>query len=651
MIGNLSKPGTSFKGAFAYHAHDKGRTDTADRVEWVSTRNLMTDDVARAERIMIATALDADRLKQESGVHNTGRKSAAHVQTLSLSWSPDERVSREEMERAADEAISRLGLEDHQAVVLAHNDTAHQHVHVIVNRVNPQDGRMATLSNGKRKLDQWAHEYEKRRGRIVTPKRAEKYQRREAARQRYTPEQRRAYAERKRAEAAKQATEARNQRVALSARQKDMRERHSAQWEALEARHKAQVVSGQQDYKARVAEAMQRHDKGEGLPPDTWSASDSRTPSLRPDAPLSNAEFDRQRQERDAAARVENRKREWGEFYRQQRKAERQRADMEKSPVGRLALAITAAREEKAQGSKETLWRLTLVNLISREHREKVFAGVTERDKKALIERQNFSRNQIRDQLRREYAAEIEARRSQQQEERDSLKREQAAERGEIRDQWQQLNERGDRLKGLHDRTQQKENDMARDPGTHDPTKPPPQTFEPPSPERGIRNAMGDKERPQWRSDDYFEQKSDPQGAKRQNDALDREIEKDNQQRFAGKKKQMEATLEVERQKNISERNSQQDARDRQTAKNEQGHNRAVANAERQAKDHKQAKGREAMDARAEKGRESTKERLERLSQGKPTRSMEERRAHLERLNQPKERQPRDRSKDQDRDR
>ena len=44
-------------------------------------------------------------------------------------------------------------------------------------------------------------------------------------------------------------------------------------------------------------------------------------------------------------------------------------------------------------------------------------------------------------------------------------------------------------------------------------------------------------------------------------------------------------------------------------------------------------------------------ERLERLSQGKPTRSMEERRAHLERLNQPKERQPRDRSKDQDRDR
>lgn len=632
MVPNLSKAGTSFKGAFAYHTHDKGRTDTADRVEWVSTRNLMTDDVTQAERIMIATALNSDRLKQEAGIGKAGRKSAAHVQTLSLSWSPDERVSREEMERAADEALSRLGLEDHQAVVLAHNDTAHQHVHVIINRVNPEDGRMATLSKGWDKLDKWAREYEKRRGRVDTPKRHEKFQRREAARQRYTPEQRRAYAERKRAEAAKQATEARNQRVALSARQKDMRERHSAQWQALEARHKAQVSTGQQDYKARVAEAMQRHDKGEGLPPDTWSASDSRAPSLRPDAPLSNAEFDRQRQERDAAARVENRKREWGEFYRQQRKAERQRADMEKSPVGRLALAITAAREEKAQGSKETLWRLTLVNLISREHREKVFAGVTERDKKALIERQNFSRNQIRDQLRREYVAEIEARRGQQQEERDSLKREQAAERDEIRDQWQQLNERRDRLKGLHERTQKKDrNEMDRVSGSD-------------NKKRGAEFARNEP--------------LNMTEAQKQHNAASREQERRNEMRLEKQEERQISAIEnrVEFEKNQKEQKDRAEDQGRQKAhsarKKEldaQGrHNQSVRKADA---DHREKSGREAMDARAEKGRESTKERLERLSQGKPTRSMEERRAHLERLNQPKERQPRDRSKDQDRDR
>lgn len=619
MVPNWSDPGKKFYGAFAYHGHDKGRSDSSERVEWFTTRNILTDDPKTAERIMIATALDADRRKRENGVRASGQKQQKPVQTLSLSWHPDEQVSRQEMEQAADEVIRLLGAEDRQIAIFCHNDTAHPHVHLIINRVQ-DDGRLQSFGNSKRDLSRWARDYEKRRGRIFTPKRDEKFRRQEAARQKYTPEQRRAYAERKRAEAAKQAAETRNQRVALSARQKDMRERHSAQWEALEARHKAQVASGQQDYKARVAEAMQRHDKGEGLPPDTWSASDSRSPSLRPDAPLSNAEFDRQRQERDAATRVENRKREWGEFYRQQRKAERQRADMEKSPVGRLALAITAAREEKAQGSKETLWRLTLVNLISREHREKVFQGVTERDKKALIERQNFSRNHIRDQLRREYVAEIEARRSQQQEERNALKREQAEERGEIRDQWQQLNERRDRLKGLHERTQQK----------------------------GRAN-MDREQKPGIESRDLA---GDPQGAKRQNEAAARQAEKDQEQRRE-KIKNMEESMAWNQyiHKTIEEPKARAEARDRQTAKNEQGHNRAVANAERQAKDHKQAKGREAMDARAEKGRESTKERLERLSQGKPERSMEERRANLERLSQPKERQPRDRSKDQDRDR
>lgn len=617
MVPNLSKAGRSFKGAFAYHAHDKGRSDSSERVEWVSTRNLLTDDVERAERIMIATALDADRLKSDAGIRNTGRKSPAHVQTLSLSWSPEERVSREEMERATDEAIARLGLQDHQAVVIAHNDTAHQHVHVIINRVNPSDGRMTTLSNGYRELDRWAREYEQRRGRIVTPKRDEKFRRQDEARKRFTPEQRRAYVERRRAEAAKQVAETRNQRVVLSARQKDMRERHSAQWDALEARHKAQVASGQKGYNERVKEAMQRHDKGEGLPADVWSDSASRSPSLKPNAPLSNAEHDRQRQERDAAARVENRKREWGEFYRQQRKAERQRADMEKSPTGKFALALTAAREERAQGSQEALWRLTLVNLISREHREKVFKGVIERDKKALVERQNYSRNQIRDQLRREYVAEIEARRGEQRQERDTLKREQATERSEIREQWQQLNERRDRLKELQQRTKGKAMDREEKPGLD------------------ARDMTGSE-----------------QGAKRQNDAAARQLESDNLKRLEKIGNMNEFIAKTEYNKKFYEEpKARAEARDRQAAKGEQKYNRALADGERQNKDYKQQKGREAMDARAEKGRESNKERLERLSQAQPTRSAEERRANLERLQQPEKRQPRDRSKDQDRDR
>lgn len=206
MVPNLSKAGYSFIGAKEYFAHDKRGQNhdvvkTSERVAWAATRNLMTDDPEVATRIMVATALDADRLKEAAGVKNTGRKSTAHVQTLSLAWHPGEVVSRDDMEQAADEVIELLELQDRQVVIWAHNDTAHPHIHLMINRVCMNTGRMATLSNAKLKLDQWANGYEKRRGKILTPKREEKARSRAEARQKYTLEERRAYVQARRKEA------------------------------------------------------------------------------------------------------------------------------------------------------------------------------------------------------------------------------------------------------------------------------------------------------------------------------------------------------------------------------------------------------------------------------------------------------------------
>lgn len=213
MVPNLSKSGFSFKAAEQYHNHDKRPTDskekvtTQDRVEWVSTRNLMTDDPTTATRIMIATALDGDRLKQAAGIKNTGRKSARHVQTLSLAWHPDEVVTRAEMEEAADEVIKLLELSDCQVVIYCHNDTDHTHIHLVANRVNPYNGRMAGLPNAKRKLDKWSQEYELRRGNIVSPNRDAKYRRLEKAKKRYPDaKKRRAWVENKRKEAAEKSS-------------------------------------------------------------------------------------------------------------------------------------------------------------------------------------------------------------------------------------------------------------------------------------------------------------------------------------------------------------------------------------------------------------------------------------------------------------
>lgn len=411
MVPNLSKAGHSFKGAFEYHTHDKGRTDSAERVDWTSTRNLMTDDAKTAERVMIATALDADRLKERAGIKATGRKSSAHVQTLSLAWHPGENPTREDMERAADSALKALGLEDYQAFISAHNDTAHKHLHIIINRVHPQDGRMAGLSNSKRVLDRWAHDYEKARGQIVTPQRAEKYARQAEAREKYTAEERRQYVQQKRAAQA-QAVKAEGWRApnpwaAQAARQKAMSERHSAQWRDLNERHKAEHRGDYAAYRSRLKDARERHDRA-------WTAN------------------------------AEHRKGEWSAFYREQRQHERGRRQMERSPAGFIALAITAAREERRQGSKESLARLTWSNLVSRSRREAVFQKVQDRDRAALAERQRFGRNKEFEHMATRRAQEIERRRNQQAEERSGLKAAQAGERAAIQRAWDELRARPD---------------------------------------------------------------------------------------------------------------------------------------------------------------------------------------------------------------
>ena len=119
-------PGMSFKGSMDYYLHDRkepGETEhrtSSDRVEWTSMRNLATDRTDVAVAIMISTVKDANRLKQQAGVKATGRKAKTPVKTFALSWHPDEAASldRAEMERAANQALKTIGMEQHQANIV-----------------------------------------------------------------------------------------------------------------------------------------------------------------------------------------------------------------------------------------------------------------------------------------------------------------------------------------------------------------------------------------------------------------------------------------------------------------------------------------------------------------------------------------------------
>ena len=120
--------GRGFGGLVAYLTKGSLGALNPDRVAWVSYRNLDgVDDPARAAQAMRALASEHPRTTKP-------------VYHFGLSLYPGERLTPEQWNDAVDRVLRRLGLDRHQALVIAHRDTDKQHVHVVVNRVGP-DGR------------------------------------------------------------------------------------------------------------------------------------------------------------------------------------------------------------------------------------------------------------------------------------------------------------------------------------------------------------------------------------------------------------------------------------------------------------------------------------------------------------------------------
>lgn len=125
--GKRTGLGRSFVHLEAYLREGKRGQPKPDRVLWSSTRQLDTDDTRSAARIMQAHAGEHPRV--ERPVYHFG-----------LSLDEGEHLTREQWEAAVDRVLIRMGLEDHQFLVIAHGDTKKEHIHVVVNRVG-DDGR------------------------------------------------------------------------------------------------------------------------------------------------------------------------------------------------------------------------------------------------------------------------------------------------------------------------------------------------------------------------------------------------------------------------------------------------------------------------------------------------------------------------------
>ena len=253
MNFSIAAKGHSFKGAFAYYLHDKG-AQTAERVAWAETRNLAHDDPAYAQSVMIATARQAEALKKAAGVKGTGRKAGGPVHAYSISWHPENETvpDRAGMLAIAHETLKLLKADHLQTVIVAHQDTAHPHVHVIVNRVDPGNGKMHPFGNDAHKLDEWAAKYERMRHQIVSPNRDEKHEDRKR-RQEMGPSAKVAFAKHSPAPAVKPKPRA----AELAEHQAAQKARHKQEWVDLSAANKARreaIKAERVDFKGIAAQ-------------------------------------------------------------------------------------------------------------------------------------------------------------------------------------------------------------------------------------------------------------------------------------------------------------------------------------------------------------------------------------------------------------
>jgi hypothetical protein len=115
---------------------------------------------------MAYTAMEQVRLKEAAGQSRAGRKLEKPVFAYSLAWHPEQEPDQKHMLDTARKSLRMMGLEDHEALIVAHQDEPQKHVHVIVNRVHPITGRAGDVRNSKRKFSDFSHEYELEHGKI-----------------------------------------------------------------------------------------------------------------------------------------------------------------------------------------------------------------------------------------------------------------------------------------------------------------------------------------------------------------------------------------------------------------------------------------------------------------------------------------------------
>jgi Ti-type conjugative transfer relaxase TraA len=150
------------------------------RVAWISGQGFSYDINGLDDAQLARREMEFDALNQASKTRQC-EKDCMH---LTLAWKPGETPTQKDMEAAARSALKDLGMENAKALFVAHNDEDYAHVHIVASKINPATGRAYDLAGSYRTLSNWAENYEREHGGVVSLRRQDMNELRSAIRDR-----------------------------------------------------------------------------------------------------------------------------------------------------------------------------------------------------------------------------------------------------------------------------------------------------------------------------------------------------------------------------------------------------------------------------------------------------------------------------------
>lgn len=140
MLAQAEKPTGDFFALARYLMDGRERPPNPDRVAWILGRNLPDADPEAAAKLMTATA-------------ELSRRCKSPCYHLMIAWAEREQPTPELMQEIAVKSLAIAGLADHQALIVGHGDKPHRHLHIMLSRVSPADGRAWQAGHDWRRWD------------------------------------------------------------------------------------------------------------------------------------------------------------------------------------------------------------------------------------------------------------------------------------------------------------------------------------------------------------------------------------------------------------------------------------------------------------------------------------------------------------------